>query len=100
MALLLLGMALDTAGGDLGVFFLVLLLQPLVTSNAIVVKGELQVELLLVLGQLLFAFDCGFIVTFLAPLDLIFLFPGVLAVLVHVMALGTVDLVNLLVFLM
>ena len=93
-------MALDTAGGDLGVFFLVLLLQPLVTNNAIVVKGELQVELLLVLGQLLFAFNCGVIVTFLAPLDLISLFPGVLAVLVHVMALGTVDLVNLLVFLM
>ena len=92
-------MAFDTGGWDLGVLFLVLFLELLVTSLAIVVKGELQVELLLVLWQLLFAFDGGFVVTLHAFLNLIAFFPGVLAVLVIVMAVGAGDLVVVLVLL-
>jgi hypothetical protein len=82
-------MTLDTGGWDLAVFFLVLLLELLVTSLAILVIGELQVERLLVLGKLLFAFDRGFVVTLHAFLDMIAFFKGVLAVLVHVMAFVT-----------
>ncbi len=86
LLLLRLCVTLDTGGWDLAVFFLVFLLQFLVTPLAIVVKGEFQVELLLVLGEFLFAFDRRFIMALHAFLNLIALFPGVLAVLVHVMA--------------
>jgi hypothetical protein len=90
---------LDTGSWDLAVFCFVLLLQFLVTPLAIVVIGEFQVELLLVLGKLLFAFDRGFVVALHALLNLIALFPGVLAVLVHVMAVVALDLVVVLVLL-
>ena len=92
-------MTLDTGGWDLAVFFLVFPLQLLVASLAIVVIRELQVELLLVLGKLLFAFDRSFVVALHAFLDFLALFPGVFAVLVHVMALVALDLVVVLVLL-
>jgi len=92
-------MALDTGGRDLTVFCLVFLLQLFVTPLAIVVKREFQVELLLVLGELFFAFDSGFIMTLHAFLNLVAFFPGVLAVLIHVMAIYALDLVFLLVLL-
>lgn len=99
LLLLRLCVTLDTGGWDLFVFLLVFLLQFFVTTLAIVVKGEFQVERLLVLGKLLFAFDRGFVVTLHAFLDVITLFPGVLAVLVHVMAVVALDLVFILVLL-
>ena len=79
-------MTLDTGGWNLTVFCLVFFLQFLVTPLAIFVKGELQVELLLVLGKLLFAFDRWFIMALHAFLNLVAFFIGVLAVLVHMMA--------------
>ena len=97
--LLRLCVTLDTGGWDFLVFLLVFFLQFFVTPLAIGVKGEFQVELLLVLGKLLFAFDRGFVVTLHAFLDFITLFPGVLAVLVHVMAVVALDLVFILVLL-
>ena len=51
--------------------------------------GEFQVELLLVFGKLLLAFDRGFVVALHALLDFIALFPGVLAIFDHVMAVVT-----------
>lgn len=99
LLLLLLCVTLDTGGWDLFVFLLVFLLQFFVTTLAIGVHGEFQVELFLVLGQLFFAFNCGLIVTVHAFFDFITLFPDVLAVLVHVMAVVALDLVFILVLL-
>ena len=84
---------------DLAVFLPVFLLQFLVTPLAILVIGELQVERLLVLGKLLFAFDRGFVVALHAFLDFIAFFPGVFAVLVHVMTVFALYLVVVLVLL-
>ena len=99
LLLLRLCVTLDTGGWDFAVFLPVFLLQFLVAPLAIGVKGELQVELLLVLGKLLFAFDRGLVVTLHAFLDFITLFPGVLTVLVHVMAVVALDLIVVLVLL-
>ena len=90
-------MALDTSGGDLSVFSLVFLLQLFMASLAIVVKGNLQIELLLVFGQLLFALDCWLIVAILAFFDFVALFPDVFTIFVDMMALGALDLVIFLV---
>jgi len=99
LLLLRLCMTLDTGGWDLAVFCLVFLLQIFMTPLAILVKGEFQVELLLVLGKLLFTFDRGLIMAFHALLDFIAFFPGVLAVLVHVMTAVALYLVFVLVLL-
>ncbi len=61
--------------------------------------GEFQVELLLVLGKFLFAFDRRFIMALHALLNLIALFPDVFIVLVHVMAFVALDLVIVLMLL-
>ena len=79
-------MTLDTGGWDLAVFCLVFLLQIFMTPLAILVIGEFQVELLLVLGKLLFTFDRGLIVAFHAFLDFIAFFPDVLTIFDDVMA--------------
>jgi len=88
LLLLFLWMALDTGSWDLAIFCPVFLLKNLVTSSAIVMIGKFQIEFLLILGQLLFAFDCGFTMAFHAFLDLVPLFPGVFPVFVYVMAIG------------
>lgn len=80
---------MTTAASDRGLRVGVLLLVLLVTLLAIVVKGQLQIELLLVGRKLLLHLDGGFGVTILAFLDRIALLPNVLAVFVIVMTFGT-----------
>jgi hypothetical protein len=92
-------MAFDTGGRDLTVFCLVFLLHVFVATLTIFVKGEFQIELLLVLGEFLFAFNRRFIMALHALLNLVAFFPGVFAVLIDVMALVALDFVFILVLL-
>ena len=83
-------MALRTGHRNLQVGFF--FLQLLVAFLTVVVESQLQIQLLLIRGQLLLTLDGGFGVALVALVHLIAFLPHILAIFVDMVAVGAGDL--------